>query len=177
MPLQWVDIAIVVIISLSVLTGLFRGFVKELISLCTWVVAIWLGAHYYEAFDPWLSSYLQDKTARTAVAFILIMFAALLVGGIVNATLSFVLKRAGLSGTDRTLGMAFGFLRGVFIVALIMLAIQMTSLPHDQYSKDSKLYARFDPLVIWLYGRMPEFIKQVKTIDKSENLIDTVLSA
>lgn len=177
MPLQWVDIAIVVVIGLSVLTGLFRGFVKELISLCTWIVAIWLGAHYYEALDPWLSSYLQDKTARTAVAFVLIMFGALLVGGIINATLSFILKRAGLSGTDRTLGMAFGFLRGVFIVALIMLAIQMTSLPHQQYSKESKLYAHFNPLVVWLYAHMPEFIKKVKTIDKSDNLIDTVPSA
>ena len=176
MTLQWVDIAIVTVICLSVLTGLFRGFVKELISLCTWILAIWLGFHYSECLDPWLLSYIQDKTARTAVAFIIILFAVLLVGGIVNAMLSFILKRVGLSGTDRVLGMGFGFLRGFFIVALIMLAVKMTSLPYEQYSKNSSLYARFDPLVTWLYGHMPEFIKQVKTVDKSENLIDTVPS-
>lgn len=176
MLLQWVDIAIVTVIGLSVLTGLFRGFVKELVALCTWILAIWLGFHYSESLDPWLSSYIQDKSARTAVAFVLILFATLLVGGIINATLSFILTRAGLSGTDRTLGMGFGFLRGIFIVALIMLAVKMTSLPYDQYSKDSVLYARFDPLVTWLYGQLPEFVKQVKTVDKSENLIDTVPS-
>lgn len=176
MLLQWADIAIVTVIGLSMLTGLFRGFVKELISLCTWIVAIWVGFHYSDCLDPWLVSYIQDKTARTAVAFILILFACLLVGGIVNATLSFILRRSGLSGTDRTLGMGFGFLRGIFIVALIMLAMKMTSLPYEQYAKDSNLYARFDPLVAWLYGRMPEFVKQVKSVDKSENLIDTVPS-
>lgn len=176
MPLQWADIAIVTVIGLSMLTGLFRGFVKELISLCTWIVAIWVGFHYSDSLDPWLVSYIQDKTARTAVAFILILFACLLVGGIINATLSFILRRSGLSGTDRTLGMGFGFLRGIFIVALIMLAMKMTSLPYEQYAKDSKLYARFDPLVAWLYGHMPEFVKQVKSVDKTENLIDTVPS-
>ncbi|HAT8178773.1 TPA: CvpA family protein [Legionella pneumophila] len=174
MQLQWVDIAIVAIIALSVLTGLFRGFVKELVALCVWILAIWLGFNYSQSLDPWLSSYIQEQSVRTAIGFIIILFATLFVGGVVNAILSFILKRAGLSGTDRTLGMGFGFLRGVFIVALIMVAVKMTSLPYEEYSQKSKLYARFDPVVALLYSHLPEFIKQVKTVDKTENIIDTV---
>jgi len=177
MELQWVDLAIISAIGLSVLTGLFRGFVKELVALCVWILAIWLGYHYSESLDPWLQSYIQEKSARTAVAFVLILFATLLVGGIVNTILSFILKRAGLSGTDRTLGMVFGFFRGVFIVALLMVAVKMTSLPYQKYSQESKLYARFDPLVDWMYGRVPEFIKQVQTVDKGEGFIDTVATS
>lgn len=176
MQLQWVDIAIVAIIALSVLTGLFRGFVKELVALCVWILAIWLGFNYSQSLDPWLKSYIQEQSVRTAVAFIIILFATLFVGGVINAILSFILKRAGLSGTDRTLGMGFGFLRGVFIVALIMVAVKMTSLPYEKYSQESKLYARFDPVVSLLYEHLPEFIKQVKTVDKSENIIDTVVA-
>ncbi|MGL6029258.1 MAG: CvpA family protein, partial [Legionella sp.] len=104
MQLQWVDIAIIAVVTLSVLTGLFRGFVKELVALCVWILAIWLGFHYSQSLDPWLQSYIQEQSARTAVAFIIILFATLFAGGVVNAILSFVLKRAGLSGTDRTLG-------------------------------------------------------------------------
>lgn len=174
MQLQWIDLGIITVVALSVLTGLFRGFVKELVALCVWILAIWLGYHYSELLDPWLQSYIQDKSARTAVAFIIILFATLLAGGIVNAALSFILKRAGLSGTDRTLGMVFGFLRGVFIVALIIVAVRMTSLPYQSYSKDSLLYAKFDPVVTWLYAKLPDFIKQVKSVDKTENIIDTV---
>ncbi|HDV5709210.1 TPA: CvpA family protein [Legionella pneumophila] len=174
MQLQWVDIAIVAVIALSVLTGLFRGFVKELVALCVWILAIWLGFNYSQSLDPWLSSYIEEQSVRTAIGFIIILFATLFVGGVVNAILSFILKRAGLSGTDRTLGMGFGFLRGVFIVALIMVAVKMTSLPYQEYSQKSKLYARFDPVVALLYSHLPEFIKQVKAVDKTENIIDTV---
>lgn len=174
MQLQWVDIAIISVIGLSVLTGLFRGFVKELVALCVWVLAIWLGINYSQSLDPWLQSYIQEQSARTAIAFIIIMFGTLFVGGVINAILSFILKRAGLSGTDRTLGMGFGFVRGVFIVALLMVAVKMTSLPYQQYSNDSKLYARFDPVVSLLYAHLPEFIKQVKAVDQTENIIDTM---
>ncbi|KGP63480.1 colicin V synthesis protein [Legionella norrlandica] len=174
MQLQWVDIAIVAIIALSVLTGLFRGFVKELVALCVWVLAIWLGFNYSQHLDPWLSPYVQEQSVRTVIGFIIILFGTLLAGGIVNAVLSFILRRAGLSGTDRTLGMGFGFLRGVFIVALIMVAVKMTSLPYQEYSQKSKLYARFDPVVDLIYSHLPEFIKQVKAVDKTESVIDTV---
>lgn len=177
MQLHWVDLAIIAIIGLSVLTGLFRGFVKELVALCVWVLAIWLGFNYSQNLDPWLKSYIQEQSVRTAVSFIIILFATLLAGGIVNAILSFILKRAGLSGTDRTLGMGFGFIRGVFIVALIMVAVKMTSLPYQQYSQESKLYARFDPVVSLIYAHLPEFIKQVKSVDTTENIIDTVPTA
>lgn len=174
MQLQWVDLAIIAIIGLSVLTGLFRGFVKELVALCVWILAIWLGFNYSQSLDPWLNSYIQEQSARNAVAFVIIMFATLFAGGVVNAILSFILKRAGLSGTDRTLGMGFGFLRGVFIVALLMVAVKMTSLPYQQYSQDSKLYARFDPVVALIYAHLPEFIIKMKAVDKTDNIIDTV---
>lgn len=172
--MQWVDIAIVTVIGLSVLTGLFRGFIKELVALCAWALAIWLGYHYSQSLDPWLQSYIQDQSVRNVAGFIIILFATLFAGGVVNAILSFILKRAGLSGTDRTLGMAFGFVRGVFIVALLMVAVKMTSLPYQEYKQNSKLYAKFDPFVAWLSSKMPEFIGKVKSVDKNEQLIDTV---
>ncbi len=173
MPWHWIDLAIIFVIALSVITGLFRGFVKELIALCAWVAAIGLGFKYSSLLSPWLAAYIQDASVRTAIGFIIILFAVLLVGGVINALLSFILKRSGLGGTDRVLGMGFGFIRGVFIVALLMAAIKLTSLPYQQYEKDSKLYAKFDPVVTVIYGYLPGFVKQVKTVDNTDNIIDT----
>ncbi|CEK10871.1 CvpA family protein [Legionella hackeliae] len=166
MQWYWVDLLIIAVIGLSVLTGLIRGFVKELIALAVWVLAIWMAFNYSQELDPWLQKYIQDKTARTVTAFIAILIATLIVGGIVNALLSFILKRSGLSGTDRILGMGFGFVRGVFIVALIMLVIRMTSLPYQEYAGNSMLYAKFEPVVNWLYDLMPQVVKQMKVFDK-----------
>lgn len=172
MSWYWVDLAIIGIIVLSVITGLIRGFVKELVALCVWVIAIWVACHYSQNLDPWLQKYIQDKTIRTIAAFVLILIAMLIAGGIVNALLSFILKRSGLSGTDRLLGMGFGFIRGVFIVALIMAVMKLTSLPYKDYVGESQLYAKFDPVVDWICGFMPKLIDQAKSIDTQKNLVD-----
>ncbi len=162
----WLDFVIIAVIGLSVITGLFRGFVKELIALCVWILAIWLSLTYSSRLDPWLQPYIHDKTARTALAFVGILLATLIVGGLFNAMLSFILKRSGLSGTDRLLGMGFGFVRGVFIVALLMVVVKMTAIPYQAYTSASRLYSKFDPLVNWIYGYLPDLMKQVGVFDK-----------
>ncbi len=175
--MHWIDYVILGIVGLSLITGLFRGFVKEIVSLAVWIIAIWLAFNHSEQLDPWLQKYIQDKTARTAAAFIGVLLAALVVGGLFNAILSFVLKRTGLSGPDRLLGMGFGFVRGVFIVALMMTVIKLTSLPYQQYRSESQLYQHFDPMVSWLSSHMPDVLQKVKSIDKPENIIDIAPAA
>lgn len=172
MTQYWIDIIIVGIIALSVITGLIRGFVKELLALCIWILSIWVAYKYSKVLDPWLLKYIQDKTIRSIAAFVIVLIGVLLVGGICNALLSYLLKRAGLSGTDRLLGMIFGFVRGVFIVSLIMLVIRMTSLPYNEYEKNSLLYAQFNPVVKWLSTMMPKFLKTAKWIDPTKSLVD-----
>ncbi len=166
MQSHWIDLGIIVLLGLSVLTGLIRGFVKELIALCVWVLAIWLALTYSLSLGSWLQSYIHDKTVRTAVAFIGVLLATLIVGGLVNALLSFILKRSGLSGTDRVLGMGFGLVRGIFIVSLVILMVKMTSIPYEEHVRHSQLYPRFVPIVDWLYELMPNVIKKIKLFEK-----------
>lgn len=167
-----IDFVIIAVVGLSVITGLLRGFVKELIALCVWILAIWLAFKYSTEVNTWLKPYIQDMTARSVVAFVGILLATIVVGGLFNAVLSFILRRSGLSGTDRLLGMGFGFVRGVFIVALLMLVVQMASIPYQSYAEQSRLYNKFDPLVNWLSGFMPEFIKHAKVFDKDDDVTD-----
>jgi len=165
MTLQWVDYAIIGIILLSVITGLFRGFIKELLSLVVWCLAIWMAFHYSSSLDPWLMHYIQDKTARTAVAFIGIIIVTIIIGGIFNTLLSFILKKSGLSGTDRILGMGFGLLRGVFLVALVILILKMTGFSNQDYLDKSRLYAKFTPIVDWLSGYTPQIIAKASKLN------------
>jgi len=171
MTWHWIDYAIVAIVGLSVITGLFRGFVKELIALCVWILALWLAFTYSPVLDPFLAKYLHDKTARTVVAFVAILLGTLIAGGLFNALLSFILSRSGLSGTDRLLGMGFGFVRGVFIVALLMLGAKITTSIGQEYTNQSFLYPKFDRLVNWLYTRTPDLIKQVNVLDKGNQTV------
>ena len=162
---NWVDIAILVMIGLSMLTGLIRGFVKELIALGIWVLAFWLAFHYTASTEIWLQAYIKDSSTRKIIGFVIIVFATLISGGIVNGALGFILKRSGLSGTDRLLGMAFGFVRGVFVVSLMLVILNLTPIPHDEYFSTSTLYPRFDPLINWINSHIPNVIKQAQWIE------------
>lgn len=169
MAFHWIDYVIMGVVALSVITGLFRGFIKELIALCIWILAIWLAFKYSPALDPHLSPYIQDKTAKLIVAFVGILLSTVIVGGVCNALLSFVLRRSGLSSMDRLLGMGFGFVRGVFIVALVFAGIKMTSIPDKAYTENSSLYPILDPLVNQIHAYMPDLLKQAKAYDKSDH--------
>lgn len=162
-----IDAVIIGILILSILTGLVRGFVKELIALCVWIAAIWLGINYADFVGDYLKSYISDELIRHAAGFIIILLLSILSGSLFNAFFSFILKNTGLSGTDRILGMIFGGVRGVFLVAAIILAIKITNLlPVEDYINKSVLYNKFTPVVDWLYSISPDFVKNV---NKSSN--------
>lgn len=157
-----VDGVILVILMLSILTGMFRGFLKEFIALFVWIAAIWLGFKYADYVGGFLVSYIHEDMARHAVGFIIILLAVIISGSIINVILGFILKRTGLSGTDRLLGIIFGFVRGVFIVSLIILAVRVTNLlPVEEYVNKSILYSKFTPVVNWMYNISPSFVKDV----------------
>lgn len=165
MSFNWIDLAILGIIGLSVVTGLFRGFVKELISLCVWILAFWLAYNYSSNAASILPGVISDPKVRIGVAAVCILIVTLIAGGIFNGLLSFIVTRSGLSSSDRLLGMGFGFVRGVFIVAIIILGAKLMFVPTHQRSQQSVLYAKFEPLVNWLEGQMPDFVKRVGQFD------------
>lgn len=162
---SWMDIAIEGIVGLSVFTGLMRGFVKELIALVAWVLAIWIAFEYMDVISLWLQPYLHDKTIRAICAFFAILIAVLVSGSLVNACLSFLLKHSGLSGTDRILGMGFGLVRGVLIVAIIMVVIALTQMPIQPYAQESRLYPYFSPVVAWLAERVQPIIARAQAME------------
>ncbi len=168
----WLDIAIMSLMVLSMLVGFFRGFVKELTSLGIWIAAVFLAIKLAPLMDHWLNPYVHEASLRYVLALVLIFIAVLLLGALFNALLSLVLKHAGLSGVDRLLGFGFGLIRGVFVIALFFLVLQITAVPYQQYTQKSWLYPKFVPIVHWMRGFMPDFIQQVRGMDSgSKSLV------
>ena len=182
MAWHWIDYAIILVVGLSVITGLMRGFVKELIALSIWIIAIWIGFKYSSVLSASLKPYIPDNTLRGALSFIVLLFGVLILGGLLNMLLSLILNRSGLKGTDRLLGMGFGFVRGTFIVVLLIGVINVTSLAKNSEFKHAKIYPRFKPLSTWMFSFMPNILDQVQALDnkdqksESEDGLDTTES-
>ncbi len=119
--MNWADWGIVGVVVLSSLISLKRGFVKEALSLLIWVAAFVVATWFSPAFMPYLEPYISVPSLRQMAAFAILFICALILGGAVNYLLSSLVKATGLSGTDRMLGVLFGFARGFLIVLVLVL--------------------------------------------------------
>ncbi|MEX0618314.1 MAG: CvpA family protein [Pseudohongiellaceae bacterium] len=117
--LNWVDVIILAIVLVSCLFGLWRGLVREVFSLVTWVVAIVVARIYADYLAPLLTVF-EGEMTRYVAAFAILFLATMIVGTLINHFLSKLITIAGLKFTDRLLGGVFGVVRGGIIVLLII---------------------------------------------------------
>jgi membrane protein required for colicin V production len=151
----WFDIAILVVILISCLISLVRGFVKESISLATWLVAGFIALRYHPAMSELLAPYIESPTIGLAVAFAILFILTLIVGAIINYMVSQLVTKTGLSGTDKMLGMIFGAARGVLIVAMIVLFAGLTPIPSETWWQESMMVDHFMKVAIWIKDILP----------------------
>ncbi len=154
--MSWLDVAILAIILLSALISLVRGFVKESISLVTWVVAGVLAFRYFAPMGQLLEPFVESVKIRNIAGGAILFIMTLVVGAIVNFILSQLVSKTGLSGTDRSLGVVFGAARGVLIVTLVVLLAGLTPMPEASWWQDSASVEYFQQLAEWVKGVIPD---------------------
>ena len=115
-----VDSAILVVVVLSCLFGLWRGLVKEVLSLLTWVAALVVARVYSGELASYMINVIDNSSARYVIAFALVFIAVMMVGTLLNRLISKLITVTGLQLVDRMLGGLFGVVRGGIIVLVVM---------------------------------------------------------
>ncbi|HAJ75294.1 MAG TPA: colicin V production CvpA [Gammaproteobacteria bacterium] len=115
-----VDAAILVVTTISCLFGLWRGLIKEVLSLVTWIAALLVARVYSETLSEFMVNVIDSSSARYVAAFALIFVVVMMLGTLLNHMLSKLLTITGLKLVDRLLGGVFGVARGVIIVLVIL---------------------------------------------------------
>ncbi|MGI9227888.1 MAG: CvpA family protein [Gammaproteobacteria bacterium] len=180
MELSWIDLGIAIILLISVGIAMFRGFVKEAISLASWIIAIWLAMTFSSQVALFLPSSIDEATInlgtegveasklRVGIAFILIIVGTLIAGSLLNYILSQLTQTRALRGIDRILGAFFGVVRGAAVVVIVILLASLTSFPRSDIWKTSQFLPPFELAARKVIDIMPPEYSKYFSFDDAE---------
>lgn len=158
---NWVDFTIIGIIGFSTLVSVVRGFIREVLSLVVWIIALWVAYHNYEAFAAHFLGSINSISLRGPLAFLILFLGIVIIGAVINFLIGGLVYKTGLSGTDRVLGLIFGIARGVLLVAILILGGQITAADKNVWWQKSQLLPQFSGVAQWVYSILPEEITKV----------------
>ena len=127
------------IVAVSVAISIWRGLVREVVSLLSWLVALWTAARFAVMFAEWLPSAITNPSARYVVAFVVLFLGTVIVLELMGVLLAKLLHAAGLGFVDRLLGAVFGLARGALLVWILALLGGLTALPQQDWWRESVL--------------------------------------
>jgi len=147
--LNWADWTLIVIITLSSLMSLKRGFIKEALSLATWVVAFIVARTFHTHFQTLLIDAVDEPTIRVIAAFSILFVGTLLVGAGVNFIVGALVRLTGLTPVDRLLGVVFGMARGLILSVVVIAVLRLTPLSSSEWWINSVMIENLAILEQW----------------------------
>jgi membrane protein required for colicin V production len=156
---NWADYIILAIVGLSVLIGLWRGLISEVLGLVVWALAFWVAWLFGPSVAGYFEHSIQLPSARMLVGYGICFLAVLIAGALLRFLVSKLVEGTGLSGTDRLLGMLFGFARGVLLVTLAVFLLGFTAVIRDPWWNESALLPQFKGLAAWLGEQVPDSVR------------------
>jgi len=116
-----------------------RGLLREVITLVSWIVAVWSAWHYAYVLEPHLGGALASEDVRAWAARSIIFLALVLIGSCISAIVGRVVRLSIFSGTDRFFGAIFGFLRALVVVGLFVMLCHALRLTGEPWWRGSTL--------------------------------------
>lgn len=126
-----VDWVLAAVLAASLLVGLWRGLVFEVLSLLGWVVAFVAARWWADAVGAWLPMGDSGETPRYAAGFVIVFIAVAFGCGLLASLLRKLIGSVGLRPVDRSLGAIFGLVRGLLVLLALAVVVETTSL-HEQ---------------------------------------------
>ena len=136
------DYLVLFVLVCSVVISTFRGLIKEVLSLLSWIVAFIVANAYSEDFAGMLPDVIPGAVVKLIVAFIVLFIGVRLLMLLLSMATEAMVKAGGLTVADRGLGGLFGLGRGLVIILFAVLLCGMTSVPQQLFWKE----ALFSPL-------------------------------
>jgi membrane protein required for colicin V production len=132
-----VDLAFLGVLALSLLIGAWRGLAYEVLSVLGWAASFYLAQWLAPDVALMLPLQSASEPVRYAAAFVLIFILSVFAAGLLAVLIKKLVEAIGLRPVDRTLGAAFGLVRGVILLLAVTVVINMTAFKNAAWWQES----------------------------------------
>lgn len=133
--LDWILLTVLLV---SLVVGAWRGLVYEVLSVLGWAASFYVAQWAAPQVATLLPLQSASEPVRYAAAFVLIFIAAVFAAGLLAFLLKKLVEAMGLRPVDRTLGAAFGLVRGLILLLAATVVISMTALRSSNWWLESQ---------------------------------------
>lgn len=158
MPITLLDIILLSVMLLSGLLAMVRGFMREILSIASWIAAAGITIYAYPRLLPMAKQYFTNDLVATAAVIAGAFLGTLLIVSIFTIKISDMILDSRVGALDRTLGFLFGLARGlvIVVVAFLFFAWLVPDRSQPEWVKNAKSRIVLQGTGQWLVSMLPD---------------------
>ena len=158
MPITLLDIVLIVVMLVSGLLAMVRGFMREVLSIIAWVLAAVATLYSYAKLLPYAKQYFNNDVVAAVAVIGGVFVVTLLVVSILTVRISDMVLDSRVGALDRTLGFLFGLARGlvIVVVAFLFFTWLVPDRSQPEWVKSAKSRVVLTGTGQWLMSMLPE---------------------
>jgi membrane protein required for colicin V production len=133
------DYWVVAIVLIIAIIGLMRGFLREVVAIVSWLLALFIAWHFASWLAPHLGGLLSDERVRPWAARAILLIVVLFVGHVAGMLIGHLVRLSLFSVTDRFLGFACGLVHAAIVLGVLAIIGQLLHLDSEGWWRQSML--------------------------------------
>ena len=142
------DLLLIGILLGSIIWGIFRGLVREVLGLMSWAVSLWLAWRYGNLMGGYLVTWLNSERISLYVGFAAVFLLGIFAFTVISKMVYAQFRVTGLTLMNRLFGAVFGLLRGLVFNALLLFLVEFSPATETKWYRQSELVPYLNPLSI-----------------------------
>jgi membrane protein required for colicin V production len=142
---SYLDLGLIVVIFISAILAMLRGFTREFLAIASWTAAALAAYYFYPLALPYVTPHISKPVVAQAVSAAGVFFVTLIVVSLITVRLSDAILDSKVGALDRSLGFVFGAVRGLLLCAIAFIFFNF--LVEEKKQPDWVLNARMRPLL------------------------------
>jgi membrane protein required for colicin V production len=158
MPITLLDILLLVVMLISGLLAMIRGFMREILSIAAWGIAALVTLYSYAKLLPTAKQYFNSDMVATGITVGGVFLVTLLIVSVITVRISDMVLDSRVGALDRTLGFLFGLGRGLIIVvvAFLFFAWLVPTKAQPSWVQNAKSRVVLQSTGQWLMSMLPD---------------------